>query len=336
MSGPAQRWRRHEDERHRAPRRRFAHDGIACIATVERVGRCGSRSTPRCASSVTRPTASPAACRPSAATSSDSLCPRSKLALRQRMIQAISDVLRANGLHLMIANSGHRLEDERLWWRLAQRVCGLVLHNSTHSKRLREMVAKSDIPVIETGNLPGQPLDMAVSYSNFDAARAMTSHLGRLGYRRIGFVTLPLRDNDRSRERRRGYFAALKDLGFPADRDMVLEAPGGFSEGADALVRLVQTIRYRCRLLRRRRAGRGRAVRMPAAAGRAGTHRHRQLRRSRPVATCRTDGDDAAHSARGHRRRRRALGQPVEGAAGKSRSMSASRSSSVRAAGIFY
>ncbi len=28
------------------------------------------------------------------------------------MIQAASDVLRANGLHLMIANSGHRLEDE--------------------------------------------------------------------------------------------------------------------------------------------------------------------------------------------------------------------------------
>ena len=104
------------------------------------------------------------------------------------MIQAISDVLRVNGLHLMIANSGHRLEDEEALVAalLAQRVCGLVLHNTTHSKRLRELVAKSDIPVIETGNLPSQPLDMAVSYSNFDAARAMTNHLGRLGYKRIG------------------------------------------------------------------------------------------------------------------------------------------------------
>ena len=55
------------------------------------------------------------------------------------------------------------------------------------------------MPVVETGNLPAEPLDMAVSYSNFEAARAMTTHLGRLGYRRIGFVTLPLRDNDRSR-----------------------------------------------------------------------------------------------------------------------------------------
>ncbi len=52
---------------------------------------------------------------------------------------------------------------------------------------------------------------------------------------------MPLRDNDRSRERRRGYFAALKELGLPADPGLVLEAPGGFAEGADALVRLVQT-----------------------------------------------------------------------------------------------
>ena len=157
------------------------------------------------------------------------------------MAQAVSDVLEANGLHLMIANSGHKLGDEEALVSafLAQRVCGLVLHNTTHSKRVRQLVERSGVPVIETGNLPDEPLDMAVSYSNFEAARAMTLHLARLGYRKIGFVTLPVRDNDRSEERRRGYFAALAELGRPADDSLVLEAAGGFSEGADALVRLV-------------------------------------------------------------------------------------------------
>jgi LacI family gluconate utilization system Gnt-I transcriptional repressor len=159
------------------------------------------------------------------------------------MIQAVSDVLRENGLHLMIADSGHRLEDEEslVTALLAQRVCGLVLHNTAHSKRVRELVRKTAVPVIETGNLSARPLDMAVSYSNFEAARAMTLHLGRLGYRRIGFVTLPLSDNDRSHERRRGYFAALEQLGLPVDQGLVLEASGGFSEGADALARLVRS-----------------------------------------------------------------------------------------------
>ena len=171
------------------------------------------------------------------------IVPSIRNSLYANMIQAISDVLRANGFHLMIADSGHRLDDEEALVSalLAQRVCGLVLHNTTHNKRVRDLVAKTGVPVIETGNLPAEPLDMAVSYSNFEAARAMTAHLGRLGYRKIGLVTLPLRDNDRSKERRRGYFAALKELGLPADPSLVLEAPGGFSEGADALVRLMQT-----------------------------------------------------------------------------------------------
>ena len=171
------------------------------------------------------------------------IVPSIRNSLYATMIQAISDVLRANGLHLMIANSGHRLDGEEALVSalLAQRVCGLVLHNTTHSKRVRELISNTDVPVVETGNLPAEPLDMAVSYSNFEAARAMTTHLGRLGYRRIGFVTLPLADNDRSQERRRGYFAALGELGLPADAGLVLEAAGGFSDGADALARLVRT-----------------------------------------------------------------------------------------------
>jgi LacI family gluconate utilization system Gnt-I transcriptional repressor len=171
------------------------------------------------------------------------IVPSIRNSLYANMIQAISDVLRANGFHLMIANSGHRLDDEAAAVAafLAQRVSGLVLHNTTHTKQLRELVRRTGVPVIETGNLPAEPLDMAVSYSNFEAARAMTAHLGRLGYRKIGFVTLPLRDNDRSRERRRGYFAALKEMGLPVDPGLVLEAAGGFAEGADAVVRLIQT-----------------------------------------------------------------------------------------------
>jgi LacI family gluconate utilization system Gnt-I transcriptional repressor len=147
--------------------------------------------------------------------------PSIRNSLYAAMIHAISDVARANGLHLMIANSGHRLEDEEALVSalLAQRVCGLVLHNTAHSKRLRELLARTDIPVVETGNLPAKPIDMAVSYSNFDAARAMTGHLGRLGYKRIGFVTLPLRDNDRSRERRRGYFDAFPQKAKRFDGD---------------------------------------------------------------------------------------------------------------------
>src|ERR1044072_2167014 len=84
------------------------------------------------------------------------VAPSIRTSLYAAMIHAISDVARANGLHLMIANSGHRLEDEEALVSalLAQRVCGLVLHKTTPSKRLRGILGRSDIPVVETGNLP--------------------------------------------------------------------------------------------------------------------------------------------------------------------------------------
>ena len=89
--------------------------------------------------------------------------------------------------------------------------------------------------------------------------------------------------------------------------------------------------RHRRLLLRRRRAGRRRPVRMPASwLGRARPHRHRELRRSRPLAPHRADGDDAAYSAPGHRPSFWSTGCAAPRRK-RSGSTSASRSSSAKA-----
>jgi LacI family gluconate utilization system Gnt-I transcriptional repressor len=80
---------------------------------------------------------------------------------------------------------------------------------------------------------------MTVSYSNRQAATAMTRMLFGLGYRRVAFVTLPLADNARSLERRRGYLAALAERRIEADPGIMLEMPGGVGSGAEAIGRLL-------------------------------------------------------------------------------------------------
>ena len=157
-------------------------------------------------------------------------------------IQAISAALRSRGFHLMIADSGHSLDNEEqaITAFLAQRVCGLILHDTQHTARARELISQIGVPTIEIGNLVDQPLDHCVSYSNFAAAKAMTIHLGRLGYRRIGFVSLPVRSNDRAQKRVQGYFAAIRELGLPEDPGIAVEAESGFKGGADALRRLIE------------------------------------------------------------------------------------------------
>ncbi|MCK8787667.1 LacI family DNA-binding transcriptional regulator [Roseomonas sp. NAR14] len=157
-------------------------------------------------------------------------------------IQGIATVLRRNGYQLMVADCGYSQADEEALIAafLEQRVAGLVLHNTSHSPRAREMIRRAGVPVVENGTLVDDPLDMVVSYSNEGAARAMTLHLARLGYRRLGFVCLPTATNDRSVARQRGYRAALREAGLPLDPALMLEMPPGLGAGAEAVVRLAE------------------------------------------------------------------------------------------------
>jgi LacI family gluconate utilization system Gnt-I transcriptional repressor len=157
------------------------------------------------------------------------ILPSVRNSLFANTVQGISDVLRGNGHHLMIADSGYSLVEEEVAIQafLQQRVCGIVLHNTKHTDQARQLIERAGTPVVEIGNLTPHPIGTTVSYSNYEASRAMTLHLARLGYRKIGFVTLPLKDNERSVERRRGYLAALADLGFAEDPRLMLEMPPG-------------------------------------------------------------------------------------------------------------
>jgi LacI family gluconate utilization system Gnt-I transcriptional repressor len=153
-------------------------------------------------------------------------------------VKGTADVLRTAGLHLVLADSGYSLQEEEalIGALLAQRVSGLILHNTDHTPRALQMIRRAGVPVIETGDVPRAPIDMVVSYSNAEAARAMTLHLASRGYRNIGFVSLDTRINRRARERLRGYFAGLKAASLKKDPRLVAEVAPGLTSGAHAMV----------------------------------------------------------------------------------------------------
>jgi LacI family transcriptional regulator, gluconate utilization system Gnt-I transcriptional repressor len=170
------------------------------------------------------------------------IVPSIRNSLFAETIKGISDVLSVNGHHLMIADSGPGLheEEEAITAFVQQRVAGLVLHNTSHTAAAIEMIGKAKIPLVENGNLTTTPLDSVVSYSNYEASRAMTLHLARMGHKQIAFVSLVRRENDRARERLRGYLAALGELGRKQNDSLILERPSGFSAGSEAVVHLVE------------------------------------------------------------------------------------------------
>jgi len=155
-------------------------------------------------------------------------------------VKAISDVLRPVGFQLMLAESSDDPKEEEavIASFLAQRVAGLVLHSTRHSPAAIRMLRGANVPVVENGDMPVEPIDMVVSYSNRAAAKAMTLHLARLGYRQIGFAGLA--NNPRAAERQLGYADALAELGQPLDPQHIVSVSRGFGGGTEAIAHIEQ------------------------------------------------------------------------------------------------
>jgi LacI family transcriptional regulator, gluconate utilization system Gnt-I transcriptional repressor len=157
-------------------------------------------------------------------------------------IQGMADRLGAENYHLLLANSGYSLEVEcqLVAALLAQRASGLVITGVHHAARTRQLLKRSGTPVVETWTRSAKPIDMLVGFSNEEAAYAMVRHLARAGYRKVGLVCAPTRDNDRALGRLKGYRRAVRDCGLVTDARLEREAAFSLHNGASALVSLVE------------------------------------------------------------------------------------------------
>lgn len=156
-------------------------------------------------------------------------------------IDGISDVLSPAGYQLLLGATGYSLPEESrlLTAMLAQRPAGLLATGLQHETQGRTLLHTTDIPIVETWNVDGDPVDMAVGFSNFKACHDMVVTLAERGATRIGFVSAPITANDRAEQRLRGYRHAVRELGLDADPRLEREAKFSFHAGAERLTELV-------------------------------------------------------------------------------------------------
>ncbi|SME98155.1 transcriptional regulator, LacI family [Tistlia consotensis] len=154
-------------------------------------------------------------------------------------VQGLSEVLDAAGYQLLLGNSGYdtRREQSLAAAFLGRRADGLVLTGSRHEAALRGVIAGAGVPVVETWELPAEPLDMVAGFSNDAAAEAMTAGLLDWGYRRIAFVGLPDGGESRSDQRRKGWRRAHADRGLEAGPHIAVEDANSPVGGEAALER---------------------------------------------------------------------------------------------------
>jgi len=131
-------------------------------------------------------------------------------------LDGLSSTLRAAGYELLLTSTNYNpeVEEEALRALLARRPDGIVLTSTSHSIGVTKLLDAVNIPVVEVWQLPSEPLDIAVGFSNYQAGYDMARHLINSGCENIAFIGGGCARDVRGLRRREGYKDALKSAGL--------------------------------------------------------------------------------------------------------------------------
>jgi LacI family gluconate utilization system Gnt-I transcriptional repressor len=158
-------------------------------------------------------------------------------------VGGLTAVLEPQGLQLLIGDTDYVLEREEQLVRqmLRHQPRAIALTGSHHTAATRTLLQRSGIPVVEMWDLPTDPIDTAVGFSNVQAAREMVRYLAQRGYRRIGFICGASSLDRRGLARLKGYQMEVKALGLGAPRAVRLgDSPITMSHGGPAIAALLE------------------------------------------------------------------------------------------------
>ena len=157
-------------------------------------------------------------------------------------VNALSLELAGDGLQPLI---GYDLYDtkveeqviEQLWHRRPEAV---VLTGGVHSNRARKLLSTASVPVVETWDLPADPIAHVVGFSNAAAIALLVDHLVAQGRQRIAFIGGDFSEDSRGADRRRGFISAMEKHGLDPTRLIPIGGPSTVANGSEAMGRILE------------------------------------------------------------------------------------------------
>jgi LacI family transcriptional regulator, gluconate utilization system Gnt-I transcriptional repressor len=129
-------------------------------------------------------------------------------------LQAINDTLTEQGYSVVFGLTGASDQhvERQLHSIIGRRPDGIILTGTSLTPNARAKLKASDIPIIETWDLPRVPIDMAVGFSHEAVGRAIGEHVVRSGRRQTFIVSA---GGVRALARRYGLSQVLLEHAFP-------------------------------------------------------------------------------------------------------------------------
>lgn len=157
-------------------------------------------------------------------------------------VGGLSETLSAHGFQILLGYTNYNVEEEErlIEQFLRRKPQAIVVTGGKHTPRARKLLENASVPVIETWDVPVEPIGHFVGFSNAEAVRSMVDHFVAAGYRRIAFIGGDASRDTRGTDRRLGFIAALASHGLDASR--LIDAgvpPISMREGANAMARLL-------------------------------------------------------------------------------------------------
>jgi len=131
-------------------------------------------------------------------------------------VSEIVRVLETRNFSTLIGNSDYsRPREERLVQLfLERRPDGFIITGLNHSPRTTQLLRQSGVPVVETWDTDGEPIDLSVGFSNRAAGDLVGDLFISRGARRIAFAGGTFDEDDRARLRWEGLIRALGRAGL--------------------------------------------------------------------------------------------------------------------------
>jgi len=137
-------------------------------------------------------------------------------------VQGLSDELEPLGYAVILAQSRYDAarEDRMLSALLSRRPEAIIMVGSPATEDGARLLRRAGIPVVETWELPPEPIDAVAGFSNFAAGVAVAEHLIAQGRQQLAFIG---GDDPRATRRWNGFSDTALRAGLKPPRRLVLE-----------------------------------------------------------------------------------------------------------------
>lgn len=159
-----------------------------------------------------------------------------------RTINAISDHLKSNGYHIMLANSRFNPQEEIENFIAFQekRVDGIIYFAANFTKEHDDLLKNYPIPIVMIGQ-ENKYFDFpCVLHDDYHASKTATEYLIEKGHKRIGFIGAPSFDAAAGLTRRNGFETAMNIHGLLVQNSYMASGDFSIKSGYEAMQHIVE------------------------------------------------------------------------------------------------